>query len=767
MKLFLTPEGRNEVKLHDYGNIMIRSQESQLVPPEFPQKEIITLTIQIDVFPETYRDYTNNFEKNYEKIESLRDALRKGANAKLKWQDEDVLDEETGEPPQGSDGNGAIYLEQTVVVTQGLTLPENPNSWGTYLQSITFQVRYENFDVASDKSHIVAKFTLLNKEPIVLGSIWTWKEDYRVGRYSEYRSIRERTSGVVTFTGEIPSDPELTPDQRRLYLFREKDKLDLNVNNSDGRLQYYCQGNTFFDRTVKVDAWTCEVDQAAYVLRYSCTASYTKFPDEEGYAGADFTASVGQDRESGDDVLSLSGRIMAASESLALAKLEVVRTSMMANGFSTSGCVRKDQTSRHVNADDGADFIELAFQEQYRKRSSEILAYAMNISSSDDARSGFVQYAYQGSVTASGSTYTTAYAAALAKAELLGKSKYPVMLSARIGVGERQLTNAEKEFVRLEFSYDYLAKGTHVFVELATQNSNDTFGEDTQRVSGFVAAPTMTECEAIYQASVKAPLQAYIIRREGKTTSSSTYKESSGGVSQTLEGRLDFDLDVYKPKATGTLNIAYVLDVDFDYVGLKKIVTVSSGRFVSDSASMLAALNGTTGNALDGFLLSLGINGQLVRSKRSGMYNKQGSHSELTGVSFDCQYVCKLSNSQQIVQVELSEEITYTGTRWQFRPTPDGTSVPQNCGTQEGSRTLSGSITGATETACRAMLAQITNMPFPGATPTYRYTSPPRISTAWEMLPLETPTFSNRASNAVLCKLSFQFGETLLYYPYS
>jgi hypothetical protein len=108
--------------------------------------------------------------------------------------------------------------------------------------------------------------------------------------------------------------------------------------------------------------------------------------------------------------------------------------------------------------------------------------------------------------------------------------------------------------------------------------------------------------------------------------------------------------------------------------------------------------------------------------------------------------------------------------RWQFQPVPDGESVPQNCGIEHGSRTVSGTVV-ATEPAAMAWVKKQHALPFPtgtggGGAPAIRYESPPRIQRSWEFLPITDGSARGSGSNATFVRVSFTFQETLLAFPY-
>lgn len=756
MKLFYTPPNEAEIRLHDLGEVYLVSQSSQFTPDDLPQIETRTLHIRIEFWQQRFRD-------NYNLVKQVRAALKK-PNGKLKIQDENMVDEDGGFIAEGD-----VYLEQTVVLVSS-DLPENPNSWGTYQQSINLVFRYEVNDIASEDTHLQATFQKTGAGgSITLGHVTGWRENFRVQRYSPLRDHREHTSGTVAIEGIFPGDPLQTPTVRRTNLQAKMADMKSQVDGKSGTLRYGPSSSRFFDKVVRVDAFDAKIDQAVSSIHWSMQVSYTVFPNEAGYAAADFKVSVSDDRESGDVVLTLSGKVGAATEQLATAKLATLKTAALAaNGFTTARLIRSELDKRNLSVDDGDAFVELDFTETYRKRSSSVLSYTLTITDNDDAKTGLIHRTYAGSVTASGATDLAAYQAAVAKVQELGDNKHPFRMTARVTRNDRKVDQGDNEFVRLDFSYDYQIKGSRIYLEVSSETVSDTFGEDSERVSGFVVAAHIAAARDAYLSQVRQPYNARLIRNE--TTSEHKSIIQTGAGFDTMPARLDFSFAVFKPKAAGVFTIKYGVEVEVDYTTLKSTTTVT-GKFLGSATILTAAASQAAGNKLDEFLSTFRF-GKLVNTRRKHDHEKVGtSTDELLALDFSNTYQGTVTTQNQILQCELNEEIVYSGTRWQFQPVPDGESVPQNCGIEHGYRTVSGTVVAATEPAAMAWVKKQHVLPFPigtggGGAPATRYESPPRIQRSWEFLPITDGSARGATSSASFVRVSFTFQETLLAFPY-
>ena len=117
----------------------------------------------------------------------------------------------------------------------------------------------------------------------------------------------------------------------------------------------------------------------------------------------------------------------------------------------------------------------------------------------------------------------------------------------------------------------------------------------------------------------------------------------------------------------------------------------------------------------------------------------------------------------------MSEEIQYSGNRNREFMLPNGPSTVQQVGITMGTRTVSGSVTAATEAAAVAWLAAQRLIGFPTGTagavapPNPRYLQPPRITSDFVFLPLTiNPDARGAGANFQVVKKSFSFQELLV-----
>ncbi len=157
------------------------------------------------------------------------------------------------------------------------------------------------------------------------------------------------------------------------------------MNCADGTLTY---GD--WSQCVRVDDFHAEINQAETGIEWSLSASYSLFPNEGGYATAEYTVNDREDVESGDEFFAFNGKISAPTQALAMAKLNSLRTAVLAMyGWTLAQRLRDEASTQSVYANgdattypagsgvadaaDGTTFIELSFSEDYRRRIQGLL----------------------------------------------------------------------------------------------------------------------------------------------------------------------------------------------------------------------------------------------------------------------------------------------------------------------------------------------------------------------------------------------------------
>lgn len=854
------PGGGTALALHNLGEVTLLSQQSAYSPDELPQRETRTIGIKIAVWQQNWAD-------NYDLVCQVRDVL-KLPRVNVQISETGGTYTPTGIAPDVTLPSTDIYNREFDVVS--CDLPENPNAWGTFQQEIHFTLRTEFTDlVTTDTDHLTAVFTPNHTvagtpsagTAITLGNITGWKVDYKSTRYNESKNIRERATGNISASGEFlentgTATTNYTIASRRTLLLAKIQAMQAAVNGRDGLLVLGANKSAqFFNKTVKVDDFNAEINHAVTGIKWSLTASYTEFPDEATFAAADFSVVTNEDMESGDVTLEFSGKVGAASESVALSKLALLRTAVLAQNtghfgatgtFALTDRTKSNVTKRQVSVGDdthetpasgaGADrveFIELSFSESYRKRSANIYTFNLTVADNEDQRTGVRTRTYSGHVVCSGNSYTAARNNAVQAAYTLGRASgtnpdQQMRVSARLtetyrhvtprgatvspSIGAPDLTT--REFVGLDFSFEFLAPMERIYLELSKEASTETFGETTERWSGFVVARDEATARTSGYDAIVVPILTGLKRSESFSTHQQKIQSGSfatGAVAPpvaftptatppspsgfaTLSTRLDFSVACLKER-TATYAIRYGIRVEIDYSALRKNVVIS-GKLSGTKAQIEAAQQETGGNVLDAFLTSLGFptsgsppsqpNSTWRRLNRS-----RGSEFEQIGVSastatvgaapsnaylvsmdFSETFTSRLTGFSSILQCEVAEEMQYSGTRWVEGMIPDGPSIIMNCGTTMATRSITGTVTAATEALGMAWVHSMKSLAFPTnallgtvngnvAQPSTRYHQPPRISRAFEFIPMLSGDPRGGTPNETFVKLSFTFSELI------
>lgn len=811
----------NSVALHDLGEISV-SQSHAYDPPESPQRVLVTFKVKIDLFEV-------NFADNYGRVLRVREALRT-QSAVLQWRDTDMTQD---------------WLNQVVDVVSD-DLPDEPNAWGTYQQQINLVFHYQEANLVTNNQ--LAQYRNGTGPYLVLGNVTKFASGYQAKRFSEMRDQRERAGGTVGMSGYFLASETDTLAARRASLLALSTALANVVNGSYGNLIY-----ADFAQDVRIETFNAEVDQAKDVINWSLTASYTLFPNEDGYVTVEFEAGVREENEEGESFLNFTGRIAATDKTTAEAKLTLLRAAVLKQyGWNVSADeqTRKDTKYKYISAngddatanlatlvgDTSNAFLELSFNEEYRRRRTDIITSTLRISSRKEVKVGLEQVTYSGSVLCSAATVDLAKALAERKANELGYNKLKDMdngvlkgsiylgstlswdvrhLNQTIVNGVAQSNTGKREFMRLDFSYEYQTKisDERVFLEVTEEATTELFGADSYSVSGSLVGKSRGACNTAYTSMVASSTTTYVgklVRNERFTESRQSAKAiltQPGTDYLTQFIKLDFSFQSFKPKTVGgAIGMRYALDISRNFKTLEKVTTVSGSIFASATVinaicygSNVAAEPVST-NFLDTFIAALGLTSP-VETRRAIDHEYQPNTwtsgvistrvDAILKLDFSSTYESDITGETGILECEVTEEVEYSAPRLVVQSLPgpsgynvtDGTyaeaylaeavSVVQDCGIEPGRRTVRGSVTAASlaaaETWAKGKRLMLTGWKLPAETAYTHNKFPERMETQYVFKPrvngIARRDLDGAAENARVWRCSFAFGEVLCYYP--
>ena len=615
-----------------------------------------------------------------------------------------------------------------------------------------------------------------NSGAVDFGNVTKWNLRYAARRFTDLRSQRERAGGTIEASGTWAGDASLPLAQRRAQLLQQQQTMLAEINNADGALKY---GS--WSQIVRMEDFKADINQAVTGIDWSFTAIWTLFPNEPGYATAEFSTDYQTNWETGDAILTLEGRIFAPDDILASAELNRIRATILNNyGFTLTQQLQTKTTANSVYANgdttaalasfedsDGTTFTEMTFSETYRQRMANVLSDTLQIVSRNDVTSNQAITTYSGSVTASGDV-DSAYALALQRAQTLGADKESslgagaFLRTSQISWDQRRVqSGSTPEFVRLSFAYEYqgkLAAGS-AYVEMSSNTTFDTFGTDTQTVSGFVAAANFATAQQIYQSQVRAAYKSALFHNETVTQSQALAQADSSEPEGPQFLKLEFNFQVYQSKPTGRVAYRYGINVRRDFLALKLETHIKGSIFAFNRAAANAALSN--------LLASLQPTGPQVmeelnedREYMSDLASNSTSDVFLK-FDFDETFQDRLTGITGVLEMSLSQQMKYSGTRWLPQPLPfdangsGGYTVIQACGIQEGGQTIRGSVT-APDRATATAWAKAQRTLLVG-----NYTQPEEWDWEYTFVPRIQGIVEGENPNVQVYKLNFTFAEIL------
>ena len=770
------------VELHLLGDLLVTDAGFDYDPPPPAQPRRVRRTLKVRL--ETDLPTTVDYAAHRAKVMAALTAILAAPAGTLLWTDDQAQNTFVNRP----------------ALLAGSNLPENPNELGAFEQAVEFTFQWEE---AVSATPLTSSFTPTGGSAVTLGRVTTYHESDTITRPSELRSLRERVAGKVSLSGKVDASPTLALADRQAALATAKLALDTAFTARTGTLVH----GAFCNRVVRPVARNVVVNQAEWCVEWTLDAEFTRFPDESGYLLCDFTVKTREDKEGGTIDRTFSGTIGAHTEIAAVAKVDLLLTTI-GSGYQVLSYDTDPQT---FESPDGSEFIRMPFSVTLRKLSGGIVNEKCSFEDAEDTASGFIQRTYQGTVTAKASTWDGAYSVATQRAEVLSAGKHQFQVRRRYSVSDNQqranrVTSGDY-LVTVSFSHEYRLRAERALCEWSAEENKPRFGEFGLAVAGSVVAKTEATARAHY-ALIKALYTAGTLRDErvtarqeaiqdmGSVAVGSTWLpvpagnwaagltggqfndvntgESASGVTGFTQQhvRLEFSFTQQLPRASGAdLAVRYELRTELDYLRLTKRSSLQGEVF----ASLLTDCTWVVEQVLAGFT---GL-GSLVRDargeRREKFYGVRGTTADdvpqgtalhvttgeaytgtLTGYTFSLEYEGRLTGVSGVLECRLTESLKHSGFNTVVQPTAFGRPKFQDCGYTHAVRQIEGSVTAATESACRSwMHTALATTLLEAATGETR-ALPPEINTEWDIEPRTELVARGGGANARVVRISFR-----------
>ena len=669
------------------------------------------------------------------------------------------------------------------------------NADGDTFTELTFNGSWRKWLVTNQGATFQA--TGAKTGPVTLGNVKQWDDGYHAEFFDAMRSERRHATGTVAASGTFAVSPSLALQDRRAALLAQQRRMKAECNNAEGTLTY---GD--FKQVVRVSDFLAHINQAETGIDWSFQAAWSMFPNEAGYATAEFSADVRAEVETGDQYLTFAGEILAPNGALARAKLAALRTATLGvYGFVIGQQTKAESTAHDISANGdrtstvaegmetagdvaGVSFLKLSFTEEYRQRmAGSILNSHYTITTRDDTATGLLMTTYAGTVTATGPNADAAMAVALARAAVIGANQQGAidpsafLKSQTLTIEKRQTSDAlAAEFIKVTFSYDYQSKlgAGRGYLEVNTAVNRDSFGTDATAVSGLVVAKDLVTAQAMYQQQVKGLYTGMLVRQESVTQAQVQAENpvaNGAAPADTLafttqQLKLEFSFTVHLPKRPGRVTARYAISTQADFRSLKLTTRLHGSVYALDRA---------TANLFIGVLGAVST-GQLMNSSRDEDHDYTPEVDVFMKLDFEDVYEGRLTGVAGLIEMEVSESVTYSATRWAVQDVPfvangaGGVSIPQACGWTPGSRTVRGTVSSASKPTAQAW-AKKYRMMLTGDALGNNYPQPEK----WDTVNALAPRVAGIAvdglggvgsvANVQIYRVTFEFAEILPYYP--
>lgn len=576
-----------------------------------------------------------------------------------------------------------------------------------------------------------------------LGILEHFANGYEGQLFSELRSQRQRAGGMVEMSGRYQLGPD--DDVSELYATMQT-WTTLMAQNDSGVLAYGT-----FSQDVRIISFVPQVNEGILAITWTLVAHFTRFPNETGYAVCDFRVKTSDINTDGAVELTLTGRIEAQSLVAAQASLAGIRQTAVPGSYVT---LEQDQDSRTIIADtDGTTFLELTFAERYRLTLGQIVTWTMRQGDTTDTRTGMIRSVYTGTVTAIGATLGQAYSAGLVQAQTLAGGKYPMLMRSDITQIQKLFLTTGQVFVEVQFTYEYLHKGTAIYFEALSDVTKDTFGQDIQTITGFVAGPTNAACQAAYLANVRN-----VVAQQGLLvlTEKNGFATSAIVGTAELDVRFDFVLTLHVAKQASENAMTFSLMVKQNFIELTQTTSIDGVVY--------AGSNGQAQAFLTAFLSTQQPAGSVQPEISTRQRQQTGTTiggdpiTDFFTLEFSTVFLSVMTGAATVLESQVTVDVTYAGNRWVEQPIPGNISIMQNTGTKAGQRRVSGKVKAATALAATNW-AQAQHGFLVGT-----YEQPPQLALTYEFLPLTVGVAPGSGLGTVNVRVyvaTFNFSEIL------
>ena len=607
--------------------------------------------------------------------------------------------------------------------------------------------------------------TVANAPLADLGTVDKFANRFSVTLFDDLRANRKRAAGTASLAGSWFAPETLTDAAKQTALLVKLAAFQTQMlKASTGRLMY----GVVLSQIVRLVDWDAHINRLRNCIEWSLTATYTAYPNESDYALCEFNVETRQNLTDGTVHKTLTGKIGAPTPEAAQSKLARLRAALIPAGYAL---LSDGTTERRVDVEsgraggqdvgDGASFIELMVSDDWQLTTGSVLSWTLRTVTEDDVKSGWVHLTYSGTVSAVAGSQATAFTAAAAMALSLGGGKQPFLIRSSVTVQDRLFqTTGGSVFVTVEFSYEYQSRGTHFYTEVSSELNNDSFGQTTETVSGYIAAPTLAQAQALYLTDVRnvAGLTGALILSERTPTRSQQRLGDATGLLVAMDDRFTFSLQVFRGKTSGS--ISYTTEAESNFQSSDTTTTIRGTVWAADQVAAEAYLVAV----LTGLAPAGGKRGRSSRSARNragAVVGGTDSGPVFEAMEFAESYTSALTGVAGILESEVAMDVTYSGVRQIEKMIPDGVSIIQQAGITSGRRVVTARCLSTTSTAGDAWVRTVRRALLASANgQAGAYETPAQIRTNYSALPqtaLNVATFSN----VKLYELNATFSEII------
>lgn len=415
----------------------------------------------------------------------------------------------------------------------------------------------------------------LDGSPVIaIARVQDWSENIRQARADSRSGMRSEVASTIGFRARTTyADPMLPVAERAEFLLAEAERIK-GISSKEGRVVF-----AGFDRTVQFETLSAQPSPGWEWLDLEAQARYVTLPGDTE-AEVEFKTDSTLDPASGENRITVSGKIEAAEKTTAEAKADAILAAWRTAGRRV---VKIQKSDEWLDGEDSSspEWIGLSFNYEFSEGSDET-RYSVKIDTREGAEGSRTTY--------SGTAYAASLEILLATVETAAGNKHPVETRSDLTVEYSTDDEGALKLLQGSFSHEYATVATRIRGNVTRASSQGQFQDWQATLSGSISAPSYAIARVVARKFIPAGV---ILRTDDETEEKAfvaSYTPSPETVN-TTEQMVTLSFSYGWATAHTNTAIQYEETTSPDYTKMLQETTISGTCQAVNRATAEAAVN--------------------------------------------------------------------------------------------------------------------------------------------------------------------------------